>query len=441
MSRRMRSDALGWLAAACLVPILCGCGPIGRELVGEYKEDNGLAPCPLPLECDEQFQETNAIELSAVEIAPMGDLCEQLPDPEPEQLSRAAIAPGSSEAEVAGGELLPGAPAIGNGEPEPTRFECARLELRGREPGDEPGDVATEEVGLPGIDLYAVEITLHSETPMTVVMRGARLREVSILLRGSVVLRVERSLAFDGVRIGSEALDSKRPRVELEEVHGDRLLVGTRERPIAGGLLLARSHLQRSRLFASRVEIESARMSDLAVDTDELEGTGASIDRARLGFGEAVLSGSALSRVQVASCGSFTSIWSTVEGSQISACTEGPFHAYSTTVNGGFVDGPIDADRAELYDVLLGLYEQTDFWGRDITIKGATLCGGSRRLRLGGGSAISCTDCRKADLAEPDAACIFPDTFLEAVGNNCPELDRIMLCPASVPPTLMAPIL
>lgn len=444
MSRATRNAAFLWLAAAWVCPTGPGCGPIGRELVGAFPEDTGLTTCPSPPECDDAYKEANPIELSSVELALADDLC-QSRDPEPRPLSFAAIAAASGEAEVEGRDLLPGAPDISNGGQAPTRFECARLELGGGEAdggveggaGGGAGGAASEEVRLPGIELYATELTLSSQAPVSVVLPGARLREVSIVLRGGIVLRVERSLAFEGVQLVSEELAGQRPRIELEEIDGERLQVGSEGRPFAGVLSLARSHVERSRFFVSRVELESARMSDFALETDELEGTGASLHRARLNFRNAVLSGSALSRVEIPDCGTLTTIWSSIEQSQISACSEGPFHAYSTSVSGGFADGPIDADRAQWNDVLLGLYESTDLLGWDVTIAGSTFCQGSRSLRLGGESAVSCTDCTDAGFGRREAACIFPDTVLDAAGNSCPELDRIMLCPASSPPVMV----
>jgi hypothetical protein len=120
-------------------------------------------------------------------------------------------------------------------------------------------------------------------------------------------------------------------------------------------------------------------------------------------------------------------IASDVQASRLNACRE-LLRLYSTDVLSGYVDGPIEGDRAHLEGVRFGVDGATDLLLWDTGLKSVNLCDHARSVRVGGPlGTVKCSACDGLPDA-PEAVCIEPGEPPAVARYTCPSFEEPAVC-------------
>jgi uncharacterized protein YjbI with pentapeptide repeats len=292
-----------------------------------------------------------------------------------------------------------------------------------------------------GARLEQVNIEIQTALPLTVELESAWLRHVWFELHGPVTLHIEASRLFSDVRVSAPDQTAVRAALELANVSGEALSIGSGGAEFRGEVIMRRSTLRRVRIRATAIELESVSMSDASIEGERLDASDATLQSLLVNTRRSKLSVCTVSAARFVDCGAFSAIEGTLQGSRIEGCSEGA-RLYGASFSSGVLDGQIVLDHAELSQVRLGLHERADIQAWDSQIDYVRFCSPSQSVSFGAVSSVTCSRCDGSNRQSRDvAACVLSGATYEAIGGPeaCPALVEPQICADPEPKRMRPP--
>lgn len=309
----------------------------------------------------------------------------------------------------------------------PLAAACAELELM--------LDAGAEDIVLDGVEWDEVNLTLRTERPVALVMRGGTLASVHMQLEGPVALRIEQLDLLQDLRINGAANGGGSPSVGLDLLHGNRFSVGAPEQPFPGRVEMHAVLLEDIDLRGAACTFESVLLQDASVRVDTLSFTDVTLARAWLEADRALVSAFSVEDSVLHFCGDVRLIDGRLTRTELSACLEHPVHLYASTFNSGVMDGAYELDDVNINGSRVGSRDTTRIVGYNTHLSTAQLCENLEQLALGGGSYARCSNCYDG-IAEDAAVCAIEPLKDALSGNYCKawqDLDQPPTCGGDLP--------
>jgi hypothetical protein len=420
------------LLATCLGAVLGGaCDEVGAPLVGRRPPPPASPPtigCTLPLECEPRAAPEVAPERSASPIdlgscggaasrscvlrAPAGDV--------EDGLGELGMDEGADAGPLVADSQMSCTPALAA-----AGAECEALELVA-----EGGEHV-----LTGLALRRVNLSIRATHPTLLTLDEADLESVFVAMRGPITLRVSRAQAALELRVVTTAGAEGEPALELLDVDGHDVQVGTKEGRFDGDVRFDRAHLQDTTLVVERLELESVAVEASRIEARTLTGADVQIVRSSLALGDALLSAFTLIDAHIERCDALTLLSGHAVRIALPACSGPPTRVYDTKVIDGHADGWIESDSSIWERVAFGVTTETRLVAFGGTLRSVNLCQATLGPMLGDGLAVSCSKCDGWSRPEQLPCQLKADEELTRYSNFCALLDvtTYAACPAPVP--------
>jgi hypothetical protein len=288
--------------------------------------------------------------------------------------------------------------------------QCANLSVV-----DDRTEPAQRLLRLEAADLSSANISIQSALPLTVELAGASLTHVWFALRGPVRLRITSSRVCEDVRV--VATDGGAAQLELEQVNGGDLSVGTDTARFQGAVSIRRSTVRRVQLTADSIELESASLSDAKLTAGRLDAADATLTRIAVLAQHSLLASSTVTSASFADCSTLSAIQGVYQQTLIAGCDEA-LRLYGAEFTSGALDGPIVLDRARLQQVRLGLQEPVTIQAWDSEISYARFCSEANAATFGGTNTVVCAYPGSGLSCDVDV-CIVPQAMFMADTPDC----------------------
>lgn len=377
--------SVGILCLACVLQNSMGCEGVGRPLVDSTTGG----------------RDSN----------PMSAMCPESPECLPAEISR------RPRAKIRKGPIdLDTCATMGVSVIAAPRIECA--------------EVAWSEADLsesipPGLVLSNSNLTISVTRPTTLTLDTAELTNVWLSLRGPVKLRLGAQSTLSRVHVelfheqGSPSLevgDTSLTSVAIE---------GARESSMASATF-TRARLSNVELSLPQTQLRSVWATQLIVDGPELDVVDLEASETDLTFDRATLAASSLTSTRILRCGSLSLARSSLEGSSLVACSDGPARVYDSSIIESLVDGAIDSDMSMWSAVIFGGREATELNAWDSLFGSVSFCAKTFDLRFAGLSSIACSVCEGRE--ESAVSCERDRDKVQSEGNRCPALEALEVC-------------
>lgn len=413
----------GWLrCCASLMWLSLGCSGVGRSVVGEQARfEEPLCDPPLPCaelaiaEPDSVPDSADPVDLTQCE--PNGALCQV-----------------SATMPASGPTVRCATTAADHGPTERTFSEvaelaqltCTALRLRHVGASVEP---TTARIAL---DVWRqAHLEVASDEPAALELTGGSLEHVSLVLHGPITLRVLDVEQLRDLRVMSDGA----AQIELTRVRGASVSI---EGPQAA-VLVRRSSLERLRVNAQRVDLESSYVKDARWRAEWLNAADTTLLRVHAEVERSVLSACDATMARFAGCRSWTAVQGRFSDVQLSACDE-EISLYGSTVERGQLEGNLLLDAASLGSLILGQGEVGTITSWDSQLQNVTFCADQHTLSLGGSSAVRCARCDLAPGPVTPDACYVPgaEALVES-SESCGELEALSQCAEPQPERMRPP--
>lgn len=393
---------------ALLIALACAACHVGNPLVDEFDPDEGIPKiqCNLPPLCVPWVlgQEPPDHSAEAVSLKPCMKLC------------------GFGDIEQDGCPQEQKVTSL------PTTAVCKDLE-----PKLMPG----EEQRWDGIDWQDVNLVLRADKPLRVSWVGGRLQHVYIELHGPIELYMEQLEVFEDVRLQAEATPAGKPYIELADMGGKTVSVGTKDNSFAGNIKLRAVQLNDLDLRADSLTIENSLLELAGLRADSLMLTDVTMHAGLIDAKNARMSVFVVQDAQVELCGDVRLVAGTLVRSTVKACPDSLLRIYNCTVGSASLDGAFELDDTTLEYVAVGVNESTRVLAYDSRVSSTAVCEKTELLAMGGGSTLKCSGCTEV-LNSPEAqpACTLNDPPEKLLKNFCKtwtELGVLPLCEGELP--------
>ena len=410
----------GWLRCCVVLTVCClGSCSVGRAVVGEHGGGFGLPTCDPAPECE-------PLEIAAPEGVPEDDGTVDF-----SQCESAAT-------------LCPGAATMPAGS---TAARCTDLDagwVRSFEAADALHELRCSGLRLSHkaasgahpiarveLDVWdRAQIEVESDAPVTLELAGGRVARVALALRGPITLRIMDTEHLQDLRVTSDGT----AQIELTRVRGASVAISAPQ----GSVWVRRSSLDRVRLAARRIDLESSYVSDAAFRAEWLHAVDATLLRVRSEVERSVLSACDVSMATFSACQAWTAVQGRLSDVQLAACAE-EVSVYGSAVVRGQFEGDLLLDGATLSAVVLGLGEVGAITTWDTQLTSATFCADQQSLSLGGFSAVRCARCdRRPGVALQACLLEGSETQVES-SESCEMLDMLAQCGEAQPERMRPP--
>lgn len=410
------------LTIACAFALLVGCDGFGRALVDERGQEHEPPVCqreeaceavvPVPPSRDDE--EPSGAD--GCEDAPVPPACDGGPAAEP------AMNGGSLEQ---CGRLL----SLDDGRVDPSALAtlaCERLVLERKVRG------AAATLRLTDVTWTQLDVAIRTRDPFVLELERATLDDVRLRLVGPVSVRVVRPLGLSQVQVQGE---HSAAGLSILDGRIATLRAGNTLSAFAGSLTIERAFVRGARLRATRLQIESSELLDVALETEQLQLADCTGRRLALSFDVAQLTASSLSELAVERCGRLAMYDASLSHARLPACAMPPTRVYNSSLEGSSIEGEIVADYAQLSGVRVGASDATDLQLWETNLASVRFCAGTNSVRLGVKNVAACISCTEDDgTPVPFTACRTSDDTLE-LSRGCgplfapprcdPELERM----------------
>jgi hypothetical protein len=411
------------LISVCIAVGTPGCSGIGRAVVGTKPGARDADPsCDLPTpSCDETPPPTAplgvppsaaSIDLTKCALLPPLTAC----DAAPVDASNCQ-APLNVDDDADAQEAL-------------ASQQCANLSVV-----DDRADPATRLLHLDGADLASANIRIQSALPLTVELAEASLTHVWFELRGPVTLRILSSRLFGDVRV---ATTDAAAALELEQVNGASLAVGSDPAGFRGVVSIRRSTLRHVQLTADSIELESASLSDVTLLSARLEAADATLLRSAVRAQRSLLASCTVTSTSFTDCSTFSAIQGVYKETTLAACAEA-LRLYGAEFTDGALDGAIVLDRASVQQVRLGLEEPATIEAWDSELSYLRLCSEGNKATFGGGDSVTCVYPGSGLTCDVDV-CTVTEAMFTADTPDCAAFQMPPACALPEPARMRPPL-
>jgi hypothetical protein len=292
------------------------------------------------------------------------------------------------------------------------------------------------ELNWSGMDWEDVNLVLRADRPLRVSWSGGRLQHVYIELHGPIELLMEQLELFEDVRFQAEASPAGKPFIEVADIGGKTLSLGTEDKPLAGSIKLRAVQLEDLDIRADSLIVENTLLKDASLRADNLTLTDVSLHGGLIDAQNARMSVFVVDDAQLNFCGDARLVAGSVVRSNVKACSEAVLRVYNSTLGSCSVDGSYELDDTSVENVALGVNDATRVVAYDSSVSSTATCSNVGLLALGSGSTLKCSDCSKQFSDDTQPACVIGEIEGALLKNYCKlwaQLEELPACQEELP--------
>lgn len=276
---------------------------------------------------------------------------------------------------------------------------------------------------LNNVDIENSALTIHAATRTELNLHSSNIRNSTLELSGPITLAFSDQSSMIRTKITAAQTSQGRPQLRVQDsrVSETHVLAGQDALDYSA----IRALISLSMLQGRMVRIESSTIVQVELQSQTFEIVDANIERSLLG-GDGSLSASNVVSSAIGSCDFLLIAGSALKQTQLTGCGQ-LLRLYNDSIDGGYLDGPIEADSTGISRSIIGLLAPTDLLGFNLVTNESAFCEQTARLRLGDGS-MSCVNCAGPIEQEEPLACQAPGAKLSSRKMLCSALEAVPDC-------------
>ncbi|HET8937637.1 MAG TPA: hypothetical protein VFN67_29540 [Polyangiales bacterium] len=292
------------------------------------------------------------------------------------------------------------------------------------------------ELSWSGMDWQDVNLVLRADRPLRVSWHGGRLQHVYIELHGPIELHMDQFELFEDVRFQAEASPAGKPFIEVADVEGKTLSLGTEDKPLAGTFKLRAVHIGDLDIRADSLIIENTLVEKASIRADSLTLTDVTLHGGLIDAKNARMSVFDVDDATLEFCGDARLVAGSIVRSNVKACPESVLRVYNSKFGSCSVDGSYELDDTSVEYVALGVNDATRVVAYDSRVSSTAACSNLGLMALGAGSTLKCSGCSEQFSDDTQPACVIGEIEGALLKNYCKlwaHLEELPVCQEELP--------